>query len=963
MANPATRTTESPFDDILSRRIMVLDGAMGSLIFARQPTEEDYRGARFARHSHDLKNCTEILVLTQPSMIEGFHTAYLEAGADIIETDSFNSNALSLAEFGLEEHVFELNRTAAEIARRAADAMTRRTPDRPRFVAGSIGPTKKSLSMGVNVEDPGHRDVTFDEMVANYSEQIRGLVAGGVDLLLPETSFDTLVLKACLFSIDKFFEETGTRLPVMISGTIFENGRTLSAQSVEAFYYSISHFDAMSVGLNCALGVDQMRGPLESLAGVARTRVSCYPNAGMPDGFGGFQGDLDHTAASLGEFARNGWLNLVGGCCGTTPEWIHAIARAVEGVAPRQIPDIPAWSTYSGSEPLVVRPETNFVMVGERTNITGSKRFARLIKGGDYEGALAVAREQVEGGANIIDINMDEGMIDGEAAMTKFLNLVSAEPDITKVPIMVDSSKWSIIEAGLKCVQGKSIVNSISLKEGEEKFLEQARLVKRYGAAVVVMAFDEEGQAVTADRKVAICERAHRLLTEEVGFASSDIIFDVNILTVGTGIEEHNNYAVEFIEAVRQLKQKFPEAKTSGGVSNVSFSYRGNDTVREAMNAAFLYHAIRAGLDMGIVNAGQLEVYEQIPADLLEHVEDVLLNRRPDAADRLTDFAESVKRRGKKESGKDMSWREESVEERLKHALDHGHDRLHRRRPGRGPQVVPADPLDHRRPADGRHERRRRPLRLGQDVPAAGRQERPGDEEGRRLSAPLHGRREGAARRGRTAGARQGPDGDGEGGRARHRQEHRRRGPRLQRLRDHRPRRHGPVRDDPDEGPRGEGRHDRALRPDHPLARRDGPRRQGDGAAGLPDPAPDRRRHDQRQAHGGQDRAELSRAGGPRPRRLAERGRGRPAQPPRAEGGARPREPGRPGARSAEPLAPDTSGPSSPTPRPSGAGSPSTGRTPAPTRPPSSARACSAISRSTRSSPTSTGPPSSWPGS
>ena len=669
MVNPATGKTESVFDDILSRRIMVLDGAMGSLIFARHPAEEDYRGARFARHSHDLKNCTEILVLTQPGMIEGFHTAYLEAGADIIETDSFNSNALSLAEFGLEEHVFELNKAAAEIARRAADAMNRRTPDRPRFVAGSIGPTKKSLSLGVNVEDPGHRDVTFDEMVANYSEQIRGLVAGGVDLLLPETSFDTLVLKACLFSIDKFFEETGRRLPVMISGTIFENGRTLSAQSVESFYYSISHFDAMSVGLNCALGVDQMRGPLESLAGVARTRVSCYPNAGMPDGFGGFQGDLEHMAASLGEYARNGWLNLVGGCCGTTPEWIHAIAGAVEGVAPRRIPDIPSWSTYSGSEPLVVRPETNFVMVGERTNITGSKRFARLIKGGDYEGALAVARDQVEGGANIIDINMDEGMIDGVAAMTKFLNLVSPEPDITKVPIMVDSSRWEIIEAGLKCVQGKSIVNSISLKEGEEKFLGQARLVKRYGAAVVVMAFDEEGQAVTADHKVAICERAHRLLTEEVGFASSDIIFDVNILTVGTGIEEHNNYAVEFIEAVRRLKQILPEAKTSGGVSNVSFSYRGNDTVREAMNAAFLYHAIRAGLDMGIVNAGQLEVYEQIPADLLEHVEDVLLNRRPDAADRLTDFAESVKQRGKKESGKDMSWREGTVEDRLKHAL------------------------------------------------------------------------------------------------------------------------------------------------------------------------------------------------------------------------------------------------------------------------------------------------------
>jgi 5-methyltetrahydrofolate--homocysteine methyltransferase len=530
--------------------------------------------------------------------------------------------------------------------------MTRRTPGKPRFVAGSIGPTKKQLSMGIHVEDPGRRDATFDQMVANYTEQIRALVDGGVDILLPETSFDTLVLKACLFAIDQFFEETGVRLPVMISGTIFDSGRTLSAQPVEAFYYSVSHFDALSVGLNCAVGVDLMRGPIESLAQIARTRISCYPNAGMPDGFGGFYGDRDRTAAALGEFARNGWLNLVGGCCGTTPDWIAAIARAVEGVAPRRIPDGPA-----------------FVMVGERTNITGSKRFARLIKGESYDEALAVAREQVEGGANIIDVNMDEGLIDGEKAMTRFLNLISAEPDIARVPLMIDSSNFKVIEAGLKCVQGKSIVNSISLKEGEEKFLEHAKLVRRYGAAVVVMAFDEQGQAVTAGHKVAICARAYKLLTEQVGFAPSDIIFDTNILTVGTGIEEHNNYAVEFIEAVRRLKTMFPEAKTSGGVSNVSFSYRGNDTVREAMNAAFLYHAIRAGLDMGIVNAGQLEVYEEIPKDLLERVEDVLLNRRPDAADRLTEFAESVKQRGKKDTGKDLSWREAPVQERLKHAL------------------------------------------------------------------------------------------------------------------------------------------------------------------------------------------------------------------------------------------------------------------------------------------------------
>jgi 5-methyltetrahydrofolate--homocysteine methyltransferase len=669
MATNGNTSTKERLEEILSSRIMLLDGSMGALIYSHELNEEQFRGKPFASHSCNLKNCTEVLVLTQPELIDGIHRAYLEAGADIIETDTFNGSAVSLSEFGLDEHVFTINKAAAELARRAADEFTRRNPDKPRFVAGSIGPTNKQLSMGIHVEDPGRRDVTFDQMVTNYTEQIRGLVAGGVDILLTETAFDTLVMKASLFAMEAFFEQIGTRLPVMISGTIFADGRTLSAQPIESFYYSVSHIDAISVGLNCAVGVDLMRGPVERLSSICRTRVSCYPNAGMPDGFGGFLGDKNSTAAILGEFAQNGWLNIVGGCCGTTPEWIAAIGRAIDGVPPRRVADVPHWSTYSGMEPLVIRPETNFIMIGERTNITGSKKFARLIKSDDFEAALAVARDQVDGGANILDVNMDEGMIDGEAAMTRFLNLVSADPAIAKIPLMVDSSKWSVIEAGLKCVQGKSIVNSISLKGGEDEFLRQARLVRRYGAAVVVMAFDEEGQAVTVDRKVAICRRAFDLLTKKAGFPAEDIIFDVNILTVGTGIEEHNNYAVEFIEAVRELKQVLPLCKTSGGVSNVSFSYRGNDVVREAMNAAFLYHAIRAGLDMGIVNAGQLVVYDEIPKDLLERVEDVLLNRRADAADRLTEFAESVKSGKKKASTAELAWRDGPVAERLKHAL------------------------------------------------------------------------------------------------------------------------------------------------------------------------------------------------------------------------------------------------------------------------------------------------------
>ncbi len=536
-----------------------------------------------------------------------------------------------------------------------------------------MGPTNKVLSMGTDVEDAARRFATFDQMVANYTEQIRGLIAGGVDLLLPETSFDTLVMKACLFAIDQFFEQHHVRVPVMISGTIFQGGKTLSSQSVEAFYISVSHFDALSVGLNCALGVDQMRPELERLSEVCQTLVSCYPNAGMPDGFGGFEGNPRHMAAAIGEFARNGWLNIVGGCCGTTPEWIHAIAEAVEGVPPRKHPDLPHWSRFSGMDSLVLRPETTFTMIGERTNITGSKRFARLIKEGNFTEALAVARDQVEGGANILDVNMDADLIESEEAMTRFLNLIATESDIARIPIMIDSSKWSVIEAGLKCVQGKGIVNSISLKEGEAKFLQQAKLVKRYGAATVVMAFDEEGQAVTADRKVEICARAYKLLTEKIGLAPSDIIFDVNILTVGTGMSEHDNYAVEFFEAVRRLKKMFPEAKTSGGVSNVSFSFRGPafEVVREAMNAAFLYHAIRAGLDMGIVNAGQLQVYEEIPKDLLERIEDVLLNRRADATERLVDFAKTLGRK-EKSAEKELAWRDAPVGERLTHALING---------------------------------------------------------------------------------------------------------------------------------------------------------------------------------------------------------------------------------------------------------------------------------------------------
>ncbi len=670
MLKTAQPTTRELLDEILAERILILDGAMGTMIQTYRLEEDDFRGERFRDHPKPLQGNNDLLSITRPDVIAGIHRAYLDAGADIIETNTFNSNKLTMVNYGLEDICFEMNRASAALARQVADEYLTKTPDRPRFVAGSIGPTDKSASVATNVDNPAYRNVTFDELVDAYYEQVDGLVAGGSDILFPETSFDTLNMKACLFAIDKYFVDHDIRLPVMVSGTIIDKaGRTLSGQTIEAFWHSVSHFDMLSVGVNCALGAEEMRPNVEALASAATCFLNIHPNAGMPTGFGDFDNTPEEMAGTIADFARSGWLNIVGGCCGTTPAYIRQIAAAVEGLAPRKRAEPTGWSSYSGMEPLTIRPETNFIMVGERTNITGSRKFARLIREGNFEEAVAVARDQVEGGANILDVNMDEGMIDGEAAMTRFLNQIAADPAIARVPVMIDSSKWSVIEAGLKCVQGKSIVNSISLKEGEEKFLELARLVRRYGAAVVVMAFDEQGQAVTKDHKVAICERSFKLLTEEVGFRPSDIIFDTNILTVGTGIEEHNNYAIEFIEAVRELKERLPECKTSGGVSNVSFSYRGNDTVREAMNAAFLYHAIKAGLSMGIVNPGQLEVYDEIPKDLLERVEDVLLNRRPDAADRLTDFAETVKKRGKKAVGKDNAWRDGTVEERLKHAL------------------------------------------------------------------------------------------------------------------------------------------------------------------------------------------------------------------------------------------------------------------------------------------------------
>ena len=668
---PTLRTLE----EALASRILVLDGAMGTMVQRLQLTEADFRGERFAGHTHDLKGNNDILLLTRPDAIRTIHEQYLAAGADIIETSTFSSNAVSQADYGLEALAYELNVAGARVARAATDAWTARTPDRPRFVAGSMGPTTKVLSLSPDVNNPALRSISFDEMADAYRDQALGLIDGGVDLLLVETIVDTLNAKAALVGIEQAFAERGRRLPIMISATITDrSGRTLSGQTLDAFYISVEHAQPFSVGLNCALGARDMRPYLAELARIATGYVTCYPNAGLPNAFGQYDEAPDETAGLIRDFATSGFVNIIGGCCGTTPDHIAAIARAVEGVAPRPLPrpgDQPSLTRMSGLEALVLRPEASFQMIGERTNVTGSRKFARLVSSGDWTGAAEVALDQVRGGANILDVNMDEGMLDSAACMTRFLNYIATEPEIARIPVMIDSSKWSVIEAGLKCVQGKAIVNSISLKEGEAEFLERAATVRRYGAAMVVMAFDETGQADTVERKVAICQRAYHLLTTRAGVEPTDIIFDPNVLAVATGLEEHNDYAVAFIEATRQIKATCPGARVSGGISNLSFSFRGNDVVREAMHSAFLFHAIRAGLDMGIVNAGQLVVYEDIPEDLRVHVEDVLFNRRPDATERMVRYAETVRGTASKREA-DLAWRDAPVARRLSHALVHG---------------------------------------------------------------------------------------------------------------------------------------------------------------------------------------------------------------------------------------------------------------------------------------------------
>jgi 5-methyltetrahydrofolate--homocysteine methyltransferase len=659
---------------LLAERIVLLDGAMGTMIQSYKLSEADYRGERFADFPHDLKGNNDLLCLTQPDIIRAIHRGYLEAGSDIIETNTFNANTPSMADYHMQDLVYELNVAGARLAREEVQAMEAQQPDRPRFVAGVIGPTTKTASLSPDVNDPGFRAITFDNLVESYTESIRGLVDGGADILLLETIFDTLNAKAALFAIDQYFETSGQRLPIMISVTITDaSGRNLSGQTPEAFWNSVRHARPLSVGINCALGAELMRPYVQELSNVSEVYTSAHPNAGLPNPLAetGYDETPEYTARLIKDFAQSGFVNIVGGCCGTTPEHIAAIAEAIQNIPPRKLPDIPPKLRLSGLEPLNIDETSLFVNVGERTNITGSKAFSRLILGDDYATALDVARSQVENGAQIIDINMDEGMLDSQKAMVTFLNLVASEPDISRVPIMIDSSRWTVIEAGLKCIQGKAIINSISLKEGEEEFLQHARLARRYGAAVIVMAFDETGQADTAQRKIEICTRSYHTLIEKADFLPEDIIFDPNIFAIATGIEEHNNYAVDFIDATRAIRKTLPYAKISGGVSNVSFSFRGNEPIREAIHSAFLYHAVKAGMTMGIVNAGQLGVYSDIPADLLECVEDVLLNRRPDATERLVEFAESFKGK-KKEQVEDLAWRDEPVRQRLIHALVKG---------------------------------------------------------------------------------------------------------------------------------------------------------------------------------------------------------------------------------------------------------------------------------------------------
>ena len=672
---PHNRSATDAFTALLKQRVVIFDGAMGTMIQRHRCSEAQFRGERFKDWRSDLRGNNDLLSLTQPAIIEGIHRAYFDAGADVISTNTFNSTSVSQADYGLQELVGELNLESARLARKVADECSAASGVQ-RFVAGALGPTSRTASLSPDVNDPGFRNISFDELVTAYCEVTRALMAGGVDMILIETVFDTLNAKAALFAVRQVFDEVGEELPIIVSGTITDaSGRTLSGQTTEAFWNSIRHARPLVVGLNCALGGKQLRPYIEELSRIADIYVCAYPNAGLPNAFGEYDETAEQTAETLRDFAASGFVNMVGGCCGTTPEHIQAIKRAVDGLAPRVLPQIESACRLSGLEPLTIDASSLFVNVGERTNVTGSAKFRKLIEAGDYAAAVDVARQQVANGAQIIDVNMDEGMLDSQAAMVKFLSLIAGEPDIARVPIMIDSSKWSVIEAGLKCVQGKGIVNSISLKEGEEAFLTHARLCLRYGAAVVVMAFDEKGQADTIERKVTICERAYRILTEQIHFPAEDIIFDPNIFAVATGIEEHNRYSLDFIEAVAAIKERMPAAHTSGGVSNVSFSFRGNDRVREAMHSVFLYHAIRAGLTMGIVNAGQLAIYEDIDAELRERVEDVILARREDATERLLEIAERYKGGGSAQRrGDDLEWRKLPVAERLQHALIKGLD-------------------------------------------------------------------------------------------------------------------------------------------------------------------------------------------------------------------------------------------------------------------------------------------------
>ncbi len=669
-----TKQSIHSLDKELEKRILVMDGAMGTMIQHHQLTEDDFRGKRFEQHKINLKGNNDLLSLTRPDIISSIHEAYLKAGADIIETNTFNANGISQTDYGLESYVYELNKSSALIARKAADSFTIKNPGKARFVAGSMGPTNKTASLSQDVNRPEARAVTFDELVNAYHEQASGLIAGGVDILLIETIFDTLNAKAALFAITDIFESTGNSLPIMLSGTITDkSGRTLSGQTLEAFLAAVSHIPLFSIGFNCAFGAKQLGAFIGELAAKTPFHVHAYPNAGLPNELGEYDEQAADTARLIETWMKQGWINIIGGCCGTTPEHIKAIANVAKNFKPRICPKMDVTPAFSGLELLQIFKGSNFINIGERTNVSGSARFKRLIKEENYTEALSVARQQVENGAQIIDVNMDEGLIDSSKVMTTFLNLIASEPDIAKVPVMVDSSQWVVLENGLKCLQGKSIVNSISLKEGEAAFIEKARLIKRYGAAVVVMAFDETGQASTFEKRIQVCQRAYEILTGQLDFPPEDIIFDPNILSIGTGIEEHNNYAVDYLKATSWIKENLPGTLVSGGVSNLSFAFRGNNTVREAINAAFLYHAVQAGMDMGIVNAGMIQIYEDIPADLLEKVEDLILNRRPDATERLVSFAENVSQHGKVQTNK-QAWREKPLEERISYSLVKGID-------------------------------------------------------------------------------------------------------------------------------------------------------------------------------------------------------------------------------------------------------------------------------------------------